>query len=177
VRYITGSSVALYLGTLAMNGAIYLWIPERYDLIQLYAVPSALSILILLHLHRNELRRGVLNGMRLAAVSTLYACATLDFFLRPELSNFVLVLLLSLAGTAAGIGLRVRAFLYGGIIFMVLNVLGQLVLFYSRQTVGKGIVLMAMGTLILAGMIWFNIKREDILKRVRIFRADLYQWE
>jgi hypothetical protein len=115
--------------------------------------------------------------MRLAAVSTLYVCATLDFFLRPELSNFVLVLLLSLAGTAAGVVLRVRAFLYGGIIFMVLNVLGQLVLFYSRQTVGKGIVLMAMGTLILAGMIWFNIKREDILKRVRIFRADLYQWE
>ena len=54
----------------------------------------------------------------------------------------------------------------GGIIFMVLNVTGQLFLFYSRQTLGKGILLMALGSVFLAGMIWFNIRREAILKLI-----------
>ncbi len=180
LRHTSGSSTALYMGTFTINAAIYLWIPSwanQYDLIQLYVIPAALSVLILLHLHQKELRRGILNGMRLAAVSALYACATLDFFLRPELSCFALALALSLIGIAAGIALRIRAFLYGGIIFMVLNVTGQLFLFYSRQTLGKGILLMALGSVFLAGMIWFNIRRETILKQIRIFRSDLEEWE
>jgi len=180
LRYTSGSSMALFLATLTINAAIYLWIPawaNRYNLVQLYVVPAALSVLILLHLHRKDLKRSVLNGMRLAAVSVLYACATLDFFLRPELSVFVLVLAVSLIGVAAGIAMRIRAFLYGGVIFMVLNVAAQLFLFYSEQTLGKGIVLMSLGTVILAGMIGFNIRREAILKRVRIFRADLERWD
>ncbi len=49
---------------------------------------------------------------------------------------------------------------------MVLNVTGQLFLFYSQQTLGKGILLMALGSVFLAGMIWFNIRREAILKLI-----------
>jgi hypothetical protein len=77
----------LYLGVLALNGAIYLWAPlwaERYGLWQFYIVPAAVSVLVLLHLHRWELRPNVLNGARLAALSALYAGAGLDVYLRPE---------------------------------------------------------------------------------------------
>ncbi len=179
IRQATGNAAALYLGALTLNGAVYLWIPawaDRLSLFQLYVAPAALSALGLLHLHRKELKRSVLNGTRLAAVSILYGCATLDFFLSPELVPFIVVLMGSLIGVSAGVSLRIRAFLYGGLSFMVLNVLGQLFLFYSRQTLGKGVVLVALGTLILLGMIWFNVKRESVLKRIRIFRADLAQW-
>ena len=75
----------LYLGVLALNGAIYLWAPlwaGRYGLWQFYLIPAAASVLVLLHLHRRELRPKVLNGARLAALSTLYAGAGLDVFLR-----------------------------------------------------------------------------------------------
>ncbi len=179
IRYTSGSFMALILGILSLNGAIYLWIPawaNSSSLIQLYAAPAALSVLILLHLHRKELKPGTLNSMRLASLTVLYACATLDFFLQPEMSHFLLVLFLSLTGAGLGIALRIRAFLYGGVIFMVLNVLAQLFFFYSRQTLGKGIVLVLLGTAIMAGMIAFNIRRETILKRIRIFRTDLEQW-
>jgi hypothetical protein len=179
IRYTSGSFMALFLGISSLNGAIYLWIPawaNSSNLIQLYAAPAALSVLILLHLHRKELKPGTLNSMRLASLTVLYACATLDFFLQPEMSHFLLVLFLSLTGAGLGIALRIRAFLYGGVIFMVLNVLAQLFFFYSRQTLGKGIVLVLLGTVIMAGMIAFNIKRETILKRIRIFRTDLEQW-
>jgi len=90
---------------------------------------------------------------------------------------FVLALILSLAGIILGIGLRIRAFLYSGIAFLVLNVLGQLVKLYPEQRLGRALVLMALGAVIIGLMIWFNMKREAVLQRLRIFRADLARWE
>jgi hypothetical protein len=170
----------LYLGVLALNGAIYLWTPlwtERYGLWQFYIVPAAVSVLALLHLHRRELRPRVLNGARLAALSALYAGAGLDVFLRPELSVFVLALGLALLGVVAGVALRIRAFLYAGVAFLVLNVAGQLVRFYPEQALSRALILLGLGTAITVGMVLFSLKREAILRRVRILRADLAGWE
>ena len=170
----------LYLGILALNGAIYLWAPrwaERYGLWQFYIVPAAASVLALLHLHRRELRPSVLNGSRLAALSALYAGAGLDVFLRPELSVFVLALGLALLGVVAGVALRIRAFLYAGVAFLVLNVAGQLIRFYPEQALSRALILLGLGTAITVGMVLFNLKREAILQRVRIMRADLAAWE
>ncbi|MDS4042237.1 MAG: hypothetical protein RKP20_13775, partial [Candidatus Competibacter sp.] len=170
----------LYLGVLALNGAVYLWAPlwaERYGLWQFYVVPAAVSVLALLHLHRRELRPKVLNGGRLAALSALYAGAGLDVFLRPELSVFVLALVLALTGVILGIALRIRAFLYAGVAFLVLNVIGQLVRFYPEQGMSRALILIGLGAAITAGMVVFNLQREAILRRIRIARADLAAWE
>lgn len=170
----------LYLGVLALNGAVYLWAPlwaAHYGLWQFYIVPAAVSVLVLLQLHRRELRPQVLNGARLAALSALYAGAGLDVFLRPELSVFVLALALALIGVALGIALRIRAFLYAGVAFLVLNVVGQLVRFYPEQGMSRALILIGLGAAITAGMVAFNLQREAILRRVRIMRADLDQWE
>ncbi len=170
----------LYLGVLALNGAIYLWAPswaERYGLWQFYIAPAAVSVLALLHLHRRELRPNVLNGARLAALSALYAGAGLDVFLRPELSVFVLALALALVGIFAGVALRIRAFLYAGVAFLVLNVVGQLVRLYPEQSLSRALILLGLGTAITVGMVLFNLKREAILRRVRIVRADLAAWD
>ena len=170
----------LYLGVLALNGAVYLWAPlwaGRYGLWQFYLIPGAASVLVLLHLHRRELRPSVLNGGRLAALSVLYAGAGLDVFLRPELWVFVLALGLALAGIIVGIALRIRAFLYAGVAFLVLNVGGQLVQFYPEQGFSRALMLIGLGATITGGMVLFNLKREAILQRMRIMRADLAAWE
>ena len=170
----------LYLGVLALNGAIYLWAPlwaGRYGLWQFYLIPAAASVLVVLHLHRRELRPKVLNGARLAALSTLYAGAGLDVFLRPELWIFVLALGLALLGMVGGVALRIRAFLYAGVAFLVLNVLGQLLRFYPDQSLSRALILLGLGATITAGMVAFNLKREAILQRVRLIRADLAAWE
>ncbi|WP_295393240.1 hypothetical protein [uncultured Thiodictyon sp.] len=170
----------LYLGVLALNGAVYLWAPlwaAHYGLWQFYIVPAAVSVLVLLHLHRRELRPQVLSGARLAALSALYAGAGLDLFLRPELSVFVLALALALVGAILGIALRIRAFLYAGVAFLVLNVGGQLFRFYPGQGMGRALILIGLGAVITAGMVVFNLKREAILRRIRVARADLAQWE
>jgi hypothetical protein len=170
----------LYLGLLAINAAIYLWLPdwsERFGLFQVYLVPAALTVLLLLHLHRHELKRGVLHAARLGTLAALYAAATLDVFLVDSLWVFALALAVSLAGILLGISLRIRAFLYAGVVFLVLNVAGQLILLYPEHRLGKALLLMGLGTLITGAMIWFNLKRELFLQQIRVFRADLAQWE
>lgn len=177
----TERRLPLYLGLLFFNAAIYLWAPGWVDatrLVQIYAVPASLSVLILLHLHRKELKPSVLNTTRLAATGTLYASATLDIFLHNSaLGVFVLALALSLAGVVMGIALRIRAFLFTGVSFMVLDVAGQLLNLYPEDRLGRAIVLMTLGSFVTGAMIWFNIKREAILRRIGIIRADLESWQ
>jgi hypothetical protein len=175
----TDRSLALHLALLTLNAAIYLWVPgwaNRSQLFQVYATPAALSALLLLQFHREELKPQVLNSARLAATSVLYVSATMDVFLRGELTIFMVVLALSLAGIILGIALRTRAFLYSGVTFLLFNILGQLILLFPEQRLGKAIVLLVLGVVITGGMIWFNLQRELILQRIRIFRADLENW-
>ncbi len=170
----------LYLGVLAMTALVYLWAPlwaERYGLLQFYIVPAAVAVLVLLQLHRRELRPAVLSSARLAALCALYAGAGLDLFLRPGLGLFVLALALALVSVVLGIALRIRVFLYAGVAFLILNVLGQLVRFYPEQGLAQAMILIGLGVVVTAGMVAFNLQREAILRRLRIARADLADWE
>jgi hypothetical protein len=179
MRQTTGRAFPLYMGLLALNIGIYLWVPawaQTYRVLQLYTIPAVLSVLWLLHVHRHELRPPVLHSCRLAASSLLYVSATLDVFLRAEVTVFLAALGVSLGGIIIGIALRTRAFLYAGTSFLVLNIVGQLILLFPEQRLTRAIVLLVLGTLITGSMIWFNIQREAILQRIRIFRADLAMW-
>ena len=181
VRRHSQQKIPLYLALLAFNAGVYLWIPnlaKESHLIQVYVIPAALSVLMLLHLHSRELKPSVLMGSRLAALSSIYACATADVFLSAEtqqLSVFILAMVLSMAGILLGIALRTRAFLYAGISFLLLNVLGQLRL--PQQEMGKAIVLMVMGAIITGFMIWFSIKRVEILQRLSEIQSKMETWE
>ncbi|MEW6301519.1 MAG: hypothetical protein AB1671_27925 [Thermodesulfobacteriota bacterium] len=47
---------------------------------------------------------------------------------------------------------------------------------FPEWMLGGAILLLTLGTLITGGMIWFNLQREKLLQRTRIFRADLASW-
>ena len=180
MRRATNGVLPLYLGVTALNIGVYLWAPgwaRHYQLGQLYIIPAALSMLWLLHVHRRDVRPAVLHSVRLATISILYASATSDVFLRASLTVFIAALGLSLMGVAVGIALRVRAFLYAGTAFFVINIAGQLLLLFPEQRLGKAVILLALGTSITGAMIWFNAQREAILQRIRVFRSDLAGWE
>ncbi|EIJ43521.1 hypothetical protein BegalDRAFT_2680 [Beggiatoa alba B18LD] len=169
----------LYLAMGFINIAFYLWIPalaQQQHLIQLYAFPAAVTVLIMTHIHTGEMKTTLKHHLRLLALTVLYTSATADVFLRPELSIFILALGLSMVGIILGIALRTRAFLYAGVIFLVVNVLGQLIQFYPEDRLSKAIILIVLGGGITISMIFFNLKREMILQRLRIMRADLAEW-
>jgi hypothetical protein len=54
--------------------------------------------------------------------------------------------------------------------------IGQLLMLFPEWMLGGAILLLTLGTLITGGMIWFNLQREKLLQRTRIFRADLASW-
>jgi hypothetical protein len=179
VRSRTSQPLSLISALLAFNGAIYLWVPgwvRNTHMIQVCVMPVAASVMILLQVHGKELKPSVLNSARLTTMSILYACATVDVFMRGELAVFSLAIVLSLAGVVTGIALRTRAFLYSGVTFLVLNILYQLLLLYPEQLLGKAVMLLMLGVTITGGMIWFNLKREQVLQQIRVFRADLETW-
>ena len=157
--------------------AIYLWIPEAKQLTglaQLYVIPAAVTVLIFAQLHRNDLKPRALNGIRSAAAGSILAVSTFEVFLMiAGLLQFVVVLVLSLAGITAGISLRIRPFVSIGIAFLVINVVGQLGLQFQHEGgVIRAVILIGFGVLVLAVMIFFNIHRERIMRRYRGFIAD-----
>lgn len=170
----------IWLGLLGLNLGIYLWVPllaTQTHLFQVYTLPAALSVLLLLHLNPLEVTRTTAHQVRLAALIVLYSSATGDVFLRPELGIFILAIGLSLGGIVIGLAGRIRAFFYSGQLFLLINVLGQLVQFYPEQRLGKALVLMALGSLITLGMIVFNLHREAIVRRMALVRENLKQWQ
>lgn len=180
IRGTTGNILPLYLGFMMLNGAMYLWVPlwaGQSGLLQLYVIPAAASVLVLLQLHQRELKPSVLNGGRLAALSVLYVAGSVDMFAQPGLGVFALAVGLAIIGIGVGIMVRIRAFLYAGVAFLVLNVGAQLLVFYPEQRLGRAVLLLVLGMVITGGMILFNIKREAIGRRIRGLRADLAEWQ
>ncbi len=176
----TWGGLPFYFALFAINMACYLWIPiwvQQTNLLQMYLIPVSLSVLLLAHLHRQELKSNVLMATRLLALSVFYASATLDVFLQQQFLVFLLALGISFLGIIIGIALRIKIFLYTGTAFLVLNVLGQLIQFYPEQRLAKAFVLMGLGVVITAGMIGFQIKKEQIMQKIRIIRADLAEWD
>ena len=174
-----GKPYSLYLAMLVFNLAAYLWVPaaaQHSNLLQVYIAPAAITVLILLHLHASEIKSSVLHSARMAATTLLYFSMTLDVFLSPQLWVFMLAIGLSLVGVITGIAFRIRAFLYAGTCFMTLNILGQIIRLFPEQRVEKAIFLMLLGAIILGCMIMFSLKRESILRSIRIYRADIASW-
>ena len=88
-----------------------------------------------------------------------------------------MVLVISLVGTAAGIALRIKPFVYGGVAFLIINVLGQLGIQFQHQGgVTRAVILIGLGLMILAMMIFFNVHRERVLSTYRGFVSDK-SWE
>jgi hypothetical protein len=175
----TERQLPLYLAFATVNAALYLWVPvwaAQYQLVQLYLTPAALSILLLAHLHRHELPPHVLNSIRLAATAMSYVSATSDVFFRPGIGMFLIVLVLSLTGVLVGIASRIRAFLYTGVSSLVCNIGWQLLMLFPEQRLSQAVILLVLAGLLAGVMTWFNLQREEILRRVRVFRTDLETW-
>ena len=172
----------IYAAACSLNAAVYLWVPiarEMTGLFQLYVIPAAVTVLIFAQLHRRELKPAVLTGIRLTASGAILAVATLEVFFASgsSLLQFVSVLMLSLTGIVIGISLRIKPFVYMGLAFMILNVVGQLgVRFQNEDGILRAIILIAVGIAVLSAMIFFNVHRERILRQYRSFIATK-EWE
>jgi hypothetical protein len=171
---------AIYLAAALVNVALYIWIPtaqQMTGLYQVYVIPAALTVLVFAQLHRGDLNRQALTGIRFAASAVVLAVSTIEVFATDSLVCFVVVLFLSLLGVVSGVALRVRPFVYIGCAFLVLNVLGQLGLqIHNQGGIVRALILIVVGVTVMGLMIFFNIQREALRQRYRAFLSDT-RWE
>jgi hypothetical protein len=144
---------------------------------QAWAIPLALIVLVSEHVNRHRLRADVASGLRYLGISMIYIASAADLFIAGVGQSWWLPIVLAalcLAGVVAGVFLRVRAFLYLGIGFLLLDVFAMIwhAAVDREQTwvwYASGIVL---GALILALFAVLEKRRNDVRELV----GRLRQW-
>ncbi|MFO0929367.1 MAG: hypothetical protein U0736_20460 [Gemmataceae bacterium] len=145
---------------------------------QAWLIPLAVIVLLAEYLHRDELDARLAETLRYLGVTLIYVASTADLFIA-GLGNSawlpVLLAALCVAGILVGMLFRIRAFLFLGLGFLLLDVLSMI--WYAAVDRAHtwlwwaaGIVL---GTAILALFAVFEKRKNDVLT----FLDDLKQWD
>jgi hypothetical protein len=143
---------------------------------QMWLIPLALIVLVAEHLNRDRLPAGQAAGLRYLGLSVIYVSSTADMFIA-GLNNWWLPLilaLLSVSGVLLGILLRVRAFLFLGVTFLLLVIVTMIwhaAVDYYQTWVwwASGVVL---GAAIIALFAVFEKRRNDVLHMLQ----EIKQW-
>jgi hypothetical protein len=168
------------LSALAANAALWFFLRnvEGWSLLehpQLWLIPPALSLLAAAWINRESLGERQQTSIRYLATSTIYVSSTADIFLNGVANVLWLSIVLSglsVAGVLAGIALRVRAFLFLGLSFLVLS-LGTIIWHAAvdlHHTWLLWLALVVAGALILALFGLFERKRHEVLRLVEQFK-------
>jgi hypothetical protein len=162
------SALALNFGLwsfLAHGGIVFASHP------QLWLIPLALIVLVAEHLNRDRLPSDAAAALRYLGVITIYVSSTADLFIAGLGHSVVLpvvLAVLSVAGVLAGISLQVRAFLFLGFSFLLLDILTMIWhaavdRYHTWVWWVSGIVL---GAAILALFAVFEKRRTDVLRLI-----------
>ncbi len=145
---------------------------------QAWLIPLGVIVLASEYINHDRLSRETSQGLRYLGISLIYVASTADLFLAGlgrSLWLPVILAVLCVLGVLAGILLRVRAFLFLGVGFLLLDVLSMI--WYAAVDRAQtwlwwacGIVL---GAAILALFAVFEKRRNDVLELLERFRA----WE
>ncbi len=145
---------------------------------QFWILPPALAVLIFVESNRSRLAPSVVVAARYMAVVIAYLSSTAEVFFKAfegQLWQPLLLLVLALAGVAAGIVLRVRTFLYCGLAFTVVALLGMV--WHAQQAIGQVWPWWAFGIATGIGLIimlgYFEKNRPKVVAYLEKFK----QWE
>lgn len=167
---------------LAGNAALWALMQDRHFTLlahpQFWLIPPALSVLTASHLTRNQLKESQLAAIRYASMLTIYLSSTGEMFLHgigASLWPVMALAALSVGGVLAGIGLRVRAFLYLGMGFLLLSIISMV---WHASKAFEHVwpwfaFLFVLGVAILVLFALFEKRRDDFLKNIE----RLQTWE
>ena len=144
----------------------------------MWLIPPALCVLAAAHINRKQLTVAQMAGIRYGASAVIYVSSTADVFIQGVARQPWLPIVLaglSLLGIFAGILLRVRAFLFLGLAFLVVSLLS--IIWHAavdlQQTWLWSVTGIVTGILIIAVFAIFEKKRDSVLKAV----DQLKQWQ
>jgi hypothetical protein len=170
------------LAALSANAGLWVLMHHHefyfYQHPQLWLIPPALIVLVSEHLNRERLSEAQSTGLRYLALMVIYVSSTADMFIAGLGKSVVLPLVLavlSVSGVLAGMLLRVRAFLFLGVTFLLLVILTMIwhagVNRHHTWILWSAGIVLGVAILTLFGI--FEKRRNDVLHLVE----ELRQWD
>jgi hypothetical protein len=125
-------------------GNIALWVvlaqTPSWDFLshpQAWLLPPAVCVLIATHLHRDRLGETLASQIRYGATLAIYVTSTADMLLQDigsTISGPIILVSLALIGVVIGVALKVRPFLYLGVLFVFVGVASMV--WHAQQQIG-----------------------------------------
>src|SRR5690606_24902091 len=142
------------------------------------AVPVAFSALLLVHVYAPELSRQSRHALRILVLGALYVMALGQAMSQATpVQALVVVPLLCVTTIVAGTMLRVRAYALMGVLFLAADLGANLLRYGLQSRVLGALFLTVLGLLIVAGMIYFSLERERLLRRYSAITGTLRAWD
>lgn len=134
-------------------------------------LPIGLSILYFAQVEPS-LERGVRHSVRICGTGLIGATALLT-----QENHGILPGIVGLVAIFAGLGLRVRAYLYVGTLVFLLNVINQLIVYIALYSLLKWIIGLCLGILLIWVAANFETRREQVTTLVQNWFTQLQQWQ
>lgn len=181
----SGQRWVLTLAFVMGNAAILLFFNRREAVNPLfYLTPTISSMLILLHVFKDQLSTRQMSTARLFCGLILFGVSTfnniVDF--NESIWYSVTAALFSTIAVIAGISLRIRIYLYLGTSFFFVNLFAVVAHFVVAQPpeylkLYIGIIFLFTGIAFTASFLLFQIKREEIIARYKFLLQEFSTWE
>jgi len=166
---------AMAFGNVALFAA---WASLGWFELLAYAIPVAITLLMLVHVYTAELGQRATKILRRSIVAALYLLSVGQALLAATpWQAVVLVPLLCVAGIVVGAMTKIRVYLVMGVAFLAAD-LGLNMLRYGLQSRPLGAVFLTLlGLVLVAAMVIFSLERDRVLRRYSMVLTELRAWD
>ncbi|MCI0527560.1 MAG: hypothetical protein L0Y56_08975, partial [Nitrospira sp.] len=167
-----------YLAAILYDGAMFLlWTDLKFTDLQFYLIPIGLTIIFIAQVNKNQLGRENLSYLRSFGSLIIYASPAWAIVTSGSNIHALSLAILSFLGIVVGIALRIRAFLYLGTIFLVMDLVAQVVIQSYHSSLFKWLCILTTGILIIFLAAFFERKREMVLRKIKALAEVFETWE
>lgn len=168
----------VYLAAILYDGAIFLlWTDLHLSDLQFYFIPVGLTIIFIAQVHKDSLGRENLSYLRSFGSLIIYASPAWSVVTSGHDTQALSLALLSFLGIGVGIALRIRAFLHLGTVFLIMDLLAQVVIQSYQNSLFKWLCILLTGIVVILLAAFFERKREKVLQKIKDLAGVFESWE
>ncbi len=179
LAYDQGWKPAGYAAGLLFNGFLWaLWSTNGWRLADhppFFLVPVGFSLILLAEANRQELGRQGTNALRSAGLMVVYLSVAVPLWQTQSFGAWLALLLFSLLGIFAGIGLRAQSFLWLGLCGFCFSLLYQLGRVSLEHALARWAIMLGLGIVLI--LFVALTEKQRLLGRVRAAYEEVRAWE
>lgn len=179
---VSSNRIYAVLSAIAANFAIYLAImASNVNGLEIYLAPIGLFSIFLGHIFRENLSDLAKKILRISGGLLLYLPAAINISLEMGRANDAMYAIVfgvvCLVGIAAGMLFQIRSYLFMGVTFFTLDVIANLLQKGLRDQRMGFILLSLTGLGIIGSLIYYTLKKDQVIKVLQKIKRSLAGWE